>query len=119
MLLYLAFRFCIFCIDKMQEISRGGSLLPPSRLFQWGGWEVDFLFTHLVCVGGCACGCVCMCRGGGGWRGVGGVEGRGYPETHSLLPYFRDFPFLAFMSFLAAFILFLTVDSRYLDISIS
>ena len=31
------FIFCIFCIVKMQESSRQGSLLPPSRWFQWGG----------------------------------------------------------------------------------
>ena len=49
-----SFNFCISCIVKMQESSRRGSLLRPSRWFQWGGvvgrggGEVDLSLTHFT-----------------------------------------------------------------------
>ena len=43
------FIFCISCIAKMQESSRRGSHLPPSRWFQWGwGGEVDLPLIHFT-----------------------------------------------------------------------
>ena len=79
-----SFNFCIICIVKMQESSRQGSLLPPSRWFQWGGGRSTSLsYTSLDLPPSTTCTGPHVAEG---WERVGGIPGShstGFPPTPS------------------------------------
>ena len=90
-----SFIFCISCIVKMQESSRRGSHLPPSRWFQSGGGRSTSLsHTSLDLTPSTAC---TGAHVAGGWEGAGGIPGShstGFPPAPS-----QGFPFPAFSFF--------------------
>ena len=97
--LFIVFNFVYFCVVTMQESSRQGSLLPPSRWFQWdGGRSTSLSYTSLDLLPSTAC---TGTHVAGGWEGVVGGGG-GFREVIVpvyLPPPHRGFPFPAFFCF--------------------
>ena len=76
-----SFTFCIFCIVKMQESSRQGSLLPPFPLVPVGVGGGRFpSYTSLDLTPSTTCAGPHVA---GGWEGAGGIPGKIVPsEEH-------------------------------------
>ena len=102
-----SFIFCISCIVKMQESSRRGSLLPPSRWFQWGGGRSTSLSHTSLDLPSNAC---TGSHVAGGWEGF-----REVIVPVSLPPPHRVFPFPAFSFSFGVYSYFFTTRFQFLD----
>ena len=93
-----SFIFCIFCIVKMRESSRQGSLLPPSRWFQWGGGRSTSLsYTSLDLTSSTTCTGPHVAEGWEGVEGIPGSHSTGFPPTPSSGVPFPAFLFLLYI----------------------